>query len=206
MQHSGRVWIEAEGKASQTAGAVEVDADAIRLLVGAETVGSWPLSAVRIVDADPGFRLSAEDEAVRFVPDDLESFMSETAAIRFRSKMKPDGAASTTSPTTVSPVPQPAPIPAPVSPAPVGAHPAGLQPSAKNAGLAAVLSAVWSGLGQIYNGEIGKGVLFMIVQVVNFFLAFLIIGFFTGFAVWIWAMVDAYQTAERWNRTHGLAA
>src|SRR4051812_2806707 len=31
--------------------------------------------------------------------------------------------------------------------------------SAKSAGLAAVLSFLWCGLGQIYNGEVGKGII-----------------------------------------------
>ena len=33
----------------------------------------------------------------------------------------------------------------------------------KSPGVAAVLSFFWAGLGQIYNGEIGKGILFMIL-------------------------------------------
>src|SRR5713226_2365196 len=34
--------------------------------------------------------------------------------------------------------------------------------SSKSAGLAGVLSFLWCGLGQIYNGQIGKGVLFIV--------------------------------------------
>jgi len=71
--------------------------------------------------------------------------------------------------------------------------------SAKNPGLAAVLSFFFSGLGQIYNGQILKGLLFMVVQVVNFVLSFVVIGLFTGFAVWVWAIVDAYSSAEKIN-------
>jgi len=39
----------------------------------------------------------------------------------------------------------------------------------KNPGLAAVASFFFAGLGQIYNGEIGKGVLLMVVQVLTYF-------------------------------------
>ncbi len=70
----------------------------------------------------------------------------------------------------------------------------------KNAGLAAVLSFLWTGLGQIYNGQIGKGILFMVAQFVNFWLLFVLIGFLTVPAFWIYGMVDAYRTAERINR------
>ncbi|MCI0531958.1 MAG: hypothetical protein L0Y74_08435 [candidate division Zixibacteria bacterium] len=70
----------------------------------------------------------------------------------------------------------------------------------KNPGLAAVLSFFFTGLGQIYNGEIGKGILFIVLQVVNIFLMFLLIGFITYPILWIWGMVDAYKKAERLNR------
>jgi len=76
--------------------------------------------------------------------------------------------------------------------------------SAKNPGLAAVLSFFFSGLGQIYNGQILKGLLFMVVQVVNFVLAFVVIGLFTGFVVWVWAIVDAYTSAELINARGGV--
>ncbi|WP_332691495.1 hypothetical protein [Halalkalibacter lacteus] len=69
----------------------------------------------------------------------------------------------------------------------------------KNAGLAAVLSALWCGLGQIYNGQIGKGIAFMIIQFINALLMFIIIGFITYPIMWIWGMVDAYRHAEQMN-------
>lgn len=69
----------------------------------------------------------------------------------------------------------------------------------KNAGLAAVLSFFFTGLGQIYNGQIGKGILFIIIQIINIGLMFLVIGFITYPIVWIWGMFDAYRTAEKIN-------
>jgi len=69
----------------------------------------------------------------------------------------------------------------------------------KNPGLAAVLSFFFTGLGQIYNGQIGKGVLFIIIQCINFALMFVIIGFITAPIFWIWGMIDAYKTAEKLN-------
>jgi TM2 domain-containing membrane protein YozV len=71
----------------------------------------------------------------------------------------------------------------------------------KNSGLAAVLSFFFAGLGQIYNGQIGKGVLFIVIQGVNLLLMFIIVGFITYPIVWIWGMMDAYKTAEKINRS-----
>jgi TM2 domain-containing membrane protein YozV len=70
----------------------------------------------------------------------------------------------------------------------------------KSPGVAAVLSFFFSGLGQIYNGRIGKGLGFMVLQFVNAGLMFVIIGFVTFPLTWIWGMVDAYQDAEAINR------
>ncbi|MCK0472483.1 hypothetical protein [Halalkalibacter sp. APA_J-10(15)] len=72
----------------------------------------------------------------------------------------------------------------------------------KNPGLAAVLSALWCGLGQIYNGQIGKGIIFIIIQAINGLLMFVLIGFITAPLMWIWGMIDAYRVAERLNRQH----
>jgi len=72
----------------------------------------------------------------------------------------------------------------------------------KNSGLAAILSFLLPGLGQMYNGEVGKGVIIIIVQVVNVALMAIIIGFITAPIVMIWAIYDAYKTAERINQQY----
>ena len=69
----------------------------------------------------------------------------------------------------------------------------------KNPGVAAVLSALWVGLGQIYNGQIGKGLLFMVLQILNCLLLFIVIGFITVPAFWIYGIYDAYKTAQKTN-------
>jgi len=73
----------------------------------------------------------------------------------------------------------------------------------KNPGVAAVLSPFITGLGQIYNGQIAKGVLFIIIQAINILLMYVLIGFVTGPIFWIWGMVDAYRTAEKINKKTG---
>ena len=70
----------------------------------------------------------------------------------------------------------------------------------RNPGIAAVLSFFWTGVGQIYNGEIVKGIILILVQVVNAALMIVLIGFITYPIVWIWGMYDAYKVAERINR------
>ncbi|WP_198663137.1 MULTISPECIES: hypothetical protein [Paraliobacillus] len=72
----------------------------------------------------------------------------------------------------------------------------------KNAGLAAVLSFFVAGLGQIYNGQIGKGVGFIVAYFISGLLMFVIIGFITTPILWIWGMVDAYKVATRKNEQH----
>ncbi len=46
----------------------------------------------------------------------------------------------------------------------------------KNSGIAAVLSFFWCGVGQIYNGQIFKGIMFIVVQAVFALLSFFCIG------------------------------
>ena len=42
--------------------------------------------------------------------------------------------------------------------------------------LAAILSLIVAGLGQIYNGQIGKGVIFIVIQIINGALTAVLIG------------------------------
>ena len=52
-----------------------------------------------------------------------------------------------------------------------------------------LLSLIVAGLGQIYSGQIGKGVIFILIQPINGALTAVLIG-------WVpWAMLDAYITA-----------
>ncbi len=64
-------------------------------------------------------------------------------------------------------------------------------------GLAAVLSLVLSGVGQIYNGQILKGVAFIVAQLVNFALTAILIGWVPLVVVWVWAIWDAHRVARR---------
>ena len=88
-----------------------------------------------------------------------------------------------------------------VQQAPIGNQTNQIKVILKDPGIATVLSFFWTGLGQIYNGQIGKGLLFMVIQVINVLLIFVVIGFITFPLFWIYGMYDANKTAKA---THGL--
>ncbi len=73
-----------------------------------------------------------------------------------------------------------------------------IQPQ-KNPGVAAVLSFFFMGLGQIYNGQIGKGLIFMILYAISVALMFVIVGFVTTPILWIWGILDANKSAKKIN-------
>ncbi len=70
----------------------------------------------------------------------------------------------------------------------------------KNPSIGAVLSFLFMGLGQIYNGQIGKGVVFIILYGVSWLLCLVVIGFITTPVLWILGMIDAYSSAQGINR------
>jgi len=74
-----------------------------------------------------------------------------------------------------------------------------VQPT-KNSGLAAVLSFLFTGLGQFYNGQFGKGVLFIIGGIICVALMFVLIGFILYPIVLLVNIWDAYRSAEKINR------
>jgi len=64
-------------------------------------------------------------------------------------------------------------------------------------GVAVALSFLLPGLGQIYNQEFRKGAGFIIAYIISWVLSFVVVGWFFLVIVWIWSMVDAYQSAGR---------
>ena len=74
----------------------------------------------------------------------------------------------------------------------------------RDSGIAALLSFFVPGAGQLYNGQVGKGAAFLLVTIfVNVPLMFVWVGFVTQLATWLWAMIDAYVSAEKINRSPG---
>jgi len=64
--------------------------------------------------------------------------------------------------------------------------------ASKSPGVALLLSFFISGAGQMYNGQVGKGVLMLLATIALWFVLL-------GWTIWIWSMVDAYSTAKRLN-------
>jgi Predicted membrane protein len=65
----------------------------------------------------------------------------------------------------------------------------------KSPGTALVLSILWVGLGQIYNGQVGKGFLMMFLCVLLWFVLL-------GWIINIWSWFDAYHTAKAMNERY----
>ena len=63
-----------------------------------------------------------------------------------------------------------------------------------------ILSFVFPGLGQFYNGQSTKGIYFIILAVVSIVLTVILIGGLIYLLVWLWSIIDAYNSAEKLNR------
>ena len=66
----------------------------------------------------------------------------------------------------------------------------------KDPRLAALLSLLFTGLGQMYNGQMLKGALFAVIQFVNVLLIPLQIGMALTPIFWLYAAYDAFRTAD----------
>ena len=78
------------------------------------------------------------------------------------------------------------------------------QVAPKSPGLALLGSFFFPGLGQLINGQVGKGIAMFAAYLVSLVLLFVFIGFVLVPAIWIWSMVDAYSGAKQWNARHGI--
>lgn len=78
--------------------------------------------------------------------------------------------------------------------------------SEKSPGIAALLSFLIPGAGQIYNGELGKGILLFILAVISGILVWVVVGCLTSPLIWLIAIVDAYSSAKRINENLRAAA
>jgi len=67
-----------------------------------------------------------------------------------------------------------------------------------------LLSVFIPGLGSMVNGNAGVGVAILVLNIIGWMLAILLIGIPLAIGTWIWGLVDAYQSAQRWNRAHGI--
>lgn len=72
----------------------------------------------------------------------------------------------------------------------------------KSTGAAAVLSFLWPGAGQIYNGQIFKGLFFVFLWVALAIISLMLYGIGIPFMIilWIYAIYNGHSTADRINR------
>ncbi len=66
--------------------------------------------------------------------------------------------------------------------------------------LAALLSFLFSGLGQIYNGELTKGLILAVVYLISWLLSWFLIGCCTTPIIWLYGIYDAYHSADQINK------
>ena len=76
----------------------------------------------------------------------------------------------------------------------------------KNPVLGLVLSLLIPGLGSMVNGEAGKGCIILGLYALGWILSIILIGIPLLIGAWIWGLIDGYQSAQRWNRAHGIIA
>jgi TM2 domain-containing membrane protein YozV len=89
------------------------------------------------------------------------------------------------------PLPQPGMVPAPMV--------------APRSPAASVLCSVFiPGLGSMVNGHVGTGVAILLLNILGLVLTVVLIGFPIMLGTWIWGLVDAYKSAQRWNAAHGI--
>ena len=72
----------------------------------------------------------------------------------------------------------------------------GIMVKEKNPGIAAVLSFVYPGLGQVYNEEIKKGIIFIVIGIILLLSMALFVGFILYPIFWGYNVFDAYKTAK----------
>ncbi len=179
MRHEGYVWVAADPHTGWDRGAVDLDIHRVVVEVGGSVVRTWPVNSVRREPGDSDSTVfSVAGDRVYFKADDPLALAADLGQLPINPPAPP---VPPTLPATRSAL-----VPGPVRP--------------KDSGLAVVASFFITGLGQLYNGQVGKAVAFFGAQVVSAFLIFVLIGFVTTPALWIWSMVDAYRSAEEINR------
>ena len=74
----------------------------------------------------------------------------------------------------------------------------------KSPALSVLLSVFIPGLGSMVNDQVSTGVTILLLNILGLALAVFLIGIPLMIGTWIWGLVDAYQSAQRWNAAHGI--
>ena len=90
---------------------------------------------------------------------------------------------------------------------PMPTHGQGMQQpmvAPKSVPLCVILSVIIPGLGSIVADNTGTGVLILVLYIVSAILSIFLIGIPFAIGIWIWGMIDAYKSAQKWNAAHGI--
>ena len=74
----------------------------------------------------------------------------------------------------------------------------------KSPAVSVLLSIFIPGLGSMVNDNARVGITILILNIIGWILAIVLIGIPLALGSWIWGLVDAHQSAQRWNRAHGI--
>jgi TM2 domain-containing membrane protein YozV len=80
----------------------------------------------------------------------------------------------------------------------------GITVAPKSPAVSVLLSIFIPGLGSMVNDNVGTGVAILVLNIIGWILAIVLIGIPLAIGTWIWGLVDAYKSAQRWNRAHGI--
>ena len=185
MHHTGRLWIESDGEVSATPGSVGIVDGRVTVHMSDVVVGSWPARAVRFEPIGLGrFLMNVSGSRIVFEAADPLAFDSEARAVTLANELAdaatPAGRAVSLAPHRVVP-----------------AHLRGVDP--RNPGVAAMLSLIWAGLGQFYNGNVPLAILFALIQVMNMILFGIGVGYVGFGVVLVISIVQAFREADRTN-------
>jgi TM2 domain-containing membrane protein YozV len=78
-------------------------------------------------------------------------------------------------------------------------QPQGVVNSNKSPILGAILSFLIIGLGQVYLGLTKKGIILFVLAIVSGFLMLLFVGYILWLLVWLYAIYDGYNSANKMN-------
>ncbi len=98
----------------------------------------------------------------------------------------------------------PPPPPVPLGGMLVAGRPGQMMVAPKNPAVSLIVSFFIPGVGSMINGDVGIGVLILLLYVAGVGLSFFLIGIPLAIGAWIWGMIDAYQGAQRWNARYGI--
>lgn len=86
------------------------------------------------------------------------------------------------------------------------ARPAQPQVVPKNPAVALIVSVFLPGVGSMISGQSAIGTVILIAYLLGWVLTLVLVGFVIVPAAWVFGLVHAYQSAQRWNRDRGFTS